>query len=146
MDKTSGTLAVALATLLLSACDYTEAHDMLIRGGAEQSGRPVALYFVGDSPHRPFHEIAMLEVIGHGADADTERIESSLRLRGEEFGCDAVVRVHVDQDFATARGAGVCARYTTADAVACGPVPSPSAATTCEPDGTYLRPPACRPQ
>jgi len=107
MDKTSGTLAVALATLLLLACDYTEAHDMLIRGGAEQSGRPVSLYFVGDSPHRPFHEIAMLEVIGHGADADTERVENALRLRGEEFGCDAVVRVHVDQDFATARGAGV---------------------------------------
>lgn len=143
--KQTTRLVVGLAAFTLAACDYTEAHDMLIRDSSEQSGRPVALFFAGESPRRPFREIAMLEVIGHGADADTAQVEYGLRQRAEEFGCDAVVRVHINQSFAMARGAGVCARYSSAESVACAPVPPLPGTGTCEAAPAYVQPlPPCR--
>lgn len=130
MHGSATQVALALAALALSSCDYIEAHDMLLRGAGAHRTHGVELYPLGVHPDRPYYEVALLDVTGHGFYADVEEIQNSLRFRAEQFGCDALVRVHVDNDYGSVRGAGVCVRYAADPSLP--PTCAASAANTAE--------------
>jgi len=62
---------------------------------------------VGQAPPRPFYEVALLQVIGHGSDANLEDMVKALTVRASSLGCDAIVRIGVDQGYSIAHGFGV---------------------------------------
>jgi hypothetical protein len=126
MTRTLLALAL-LATLAgvagVSGCGYTETHEVQLRAPAPPSGRPVEVYMMGQPPPRPFYEVALLQVIGHGADANLEDVVKALTARASTLGCDALVRIGIDQGYSLAHGFGVCVRWA---AVAPAPAPAPA--------------------
>ena len=106
-------LALALG---LAACGYTETHEVSLRAASPPTGRPVEVYMFGQTPPRPFYEVALLQVVGHGADANLEDVIRALTGRAASLGCDALVRIQVDQGYSLTHGFGVCVRWAGAAA------------------------------
>jgi hypothetical protein len=109
--------------LLAAGCGYTETHEVVLRQPGPPTGHPIEIYMYGQIPPRPFYEVALLQVIGHGADANLEDVVRGLTTRAQAFGCDAIVRIQIDQGYSLTHGFGVCARWTTT----APPVPAPTA-------------------
>jgi hypothetical protein len=113
-------LRAAVAAAVVAGCGYTETHVVTLR--TPQGAGPRAELYMGDQPPpRPFIEAALLEAVGHGTHANPEHVTEALRIRAQILGCDAVVRVHVEQGYTMAHGFGVCVRYVAP----VGPVPTP---------------------
>lgn len=55
-----------------------------------------------------FHEIAIVQAITYGREADLAHIVAGLRERAALLGCTDIVRVHIDQGQTAASGNGVC--------------------------------------
>ncbi len=128
-SRLASRFALVGAVVALSAgCGYTESHEVVLRAPSAPSGRVVEVYMLGQSPPRPFYEVALLQVIGHGSDANLEDIVKALTHRAASLGCDAIVRIGVDQGYSIAHGFGVCVRWASAaPAPAPAPVPAPAA-------------------
>lgn len=129
---------VALATFV-AGCGYTEIHQVVLRQPSKPTDR-VELYFADKLPARPYYEIAILQVIGHGGDANLEDVTDALRDRAESLGCDAIVRTRVDQGYSMAHGFAVCAKWSSAHgsspvgpATASPPAPPPPSSSPVEP-------------
>lgn len=119
-----------LALLGLAACGHTEVHALLLRPHEAPAAHDPDLYFEGRGPGRPVYELAIVQVIGFGADANPEDVASALVARGRELGCDAIVRARVDQGVTRAHGVGVCVRYAP---LASAPAPPPAPPVTPAP-------------
>jgi len=103
---------LALGLVGTTACGgFTETHEVLLRAPSPPTGRGVELYVAEQTPPRPFWEIAMLQAIGHGGDANMEDVTKALAARAAHFGCDAVVHVRVEQGYGMAHAFGVCVRW-----------------------------------
>ena len=63
------------------------------------------------APTRPYYELAIVQAIGFGGDANPEDVTHSLTDKAAALGCDAVVRVHIDVGYTRAHAAGVCVKY-----------------------------------
>jgi hypothetical protein len=107
-------LAVAFAALGAVGCGHLEVHELLLRPPEPPAPRPAALYFVGRTPDRPYYDVALLQVVGYGDDANMEDVARALAVRAARLGCDAVVRVRIDQGWTRAHAFGVCARWSPA--------------------------------
>jgi hypothetical protein len=104
-------MAAAVAALGTVGCGHVEMHELVLR----QPGAPTShaeVYFAGQEPRRPYYEVALLQGIGFGEDADMEQVAHALAARAGALGCDAVVRVRVGQGFTRAHGFGVCVRWS----------------------------------
>jgi hypothetical protein len=88
-------------------------HEVVLRSPGAPSPR-AEVYFADQAPPRPFYEVALLEAIGYGDDANLEDMADALAKRAGSLGCDAVVRVHVDQGWVRAHAFGVCIRWSPA--------------------------------
>src|SRR5262249_18909259 len=100
------------------------------------TGRQAELYVGTELPKRPFYEIALVQAVGYGSNANLTDVTRALGDRAGHLGCDAVVRVTVDQGYNLAHGYGVCVRYLElAAAPAVPPQPAPA-------DTSPLLPPA----
>ena len=117
---------VLFGALAIAGCGYTETHEVALRQPGPPTGHPVEVYMYGQVPPRPFYEVALLQVVGHGADANLEDVVKALTTRASAFGCDAVVRIQIDQGYSLAHGFGVCVRWT--------PMP-PAPAPAPQPEG-----------
>jgi hypothetical protein len=120
-------LALALPLLVpLVGCGYTETHEVPLRTATGPTARPAEIYMADQRAPRPFFEVALLQVLGHGTDANVEDVAKALQVRAAQLGCDAVVRVRIDQGYTTAHGFGVCIRYPPAgqSALPASPVPA----------------------
>ncbi len=97
-------------------CGHLELHEMRLRApGAYPSpsaNAPAPLYVEQERPSRPFYDVALLQVVGYGADADADPIARALSSRATALGCDAVVGVRVDRGWTRAHGFGVCVRWS----------------------------------
>jgi hypothetical protein len=125
-----------LVCALLAGCGYTETHEVVLRQPSAPSGHAVEVYMNGQVPSRPFYEVALLQVLGHGADANLEDVVKALTKRAQAFGCDAVVRIQVDQGYSLTHAFGVCVRWAPivpAAAPAPAPAPAPQPAPTGPP-------------
>jgi hypothetical protein len=117
------------AALALAACGYTETHEVVLRQPGPPTGHAVEVYMYGQVPPRPFYEVALLQVVGHGADANLEDVVKGLTRRAQAFGCDAIVRIQIDQGYSLTHGFGVCVRWApTAPAPSAAPAPEPAPA------------------
>jgi hypothetical protein len=104
-------LVLAWAALLVG-CGHTETHAAMLRAPQPTTGKPVELYVVDQAaPLRPFYEIAIVQAIGFGAEANPEDVTRGLTARAATLGCDAVVRVYIDVGYTRAHAAGVCVKY-----------------------------------
>jgi hypothetical protein len=112
-----------IVLLSLAGCGYTETHEVVLRAPSRPSGQPVEIYMHGQAPPRPFYEVALLQVVGHGSDANLEDVIKALTQRAASLGCDAIVRIQIDQGYSLTHGFGVCVHWL---APAPAPLPSPA--------------------
>jgi hypothetical protein len=115
-------VAIALAALGAVGCGHVELHELLLRAPEPPATHPPALYFAERTPDRPLYDVALLQAVGYGDDANVEDVARALTQRAAKLGCDVVVRVRVDQGWARAHAFGVCARWSPTV-----PAPVPSA-------------------
>ena len=112
----SARLAAALTFVVvgvaLAGCGHTETHAALLRAPQPARTGDVELYVVDQAmPTRRFYEIAMVQAIGFGADANPEDVTKALASKAAALGCDAVVRVSIDLGYTRAHASGVCVKY-----------------------------------
>lgn len=112
-----GSLALLVVTTL--GCGHVETHEAMLRAPEAPTGKPVELYLATQPiPARSFYEVALVEAVGFGSEADPEDVVQALVKKAARLGCDAVLRTFIDQGYTRARAAGVCVKWT-------GPVPPP---------------------
>ena len=115
-----------LFCVALAGCGYTETHEVVLRQPGPPTGHSVEVYMYGQAPPRPFYEVALLQVVGHGADANLEDVVKGLTTRAQAFGCDAIVRIQIDQGYSLTHGFGVCVRWAPMAVPAPAPAPAPA--------------------
>lgn len=108
------TALTALTTLTtLAGCGHTESHAALLRAPQPANRGTVELYIVDQpGPVRPFYDVAIVQAVGFGADANPEDVAHALTEKAASLGCDAVVRTFIDIGYTRAHAAGVCVKYT----------------------------------
>jgi hypothetical protein len=82
-------------------------------------------------PARPYYEIALIQAVGFGSESHPEDIAEALTEKAAKLGCDAVVRVFLDQGYSRANASGVCVRWVGPPVAGAAPgrttlVPSPA--------------------
>jgi hypothetical protein len=105
--KTAGFLAYCL---LLIACGVTETHSVVTGTAGAPRGGDVQILMGDEAPPGDMKEVALVQAIGRGTDADLEHVIAGLKTKALELGCTVVAKVKVDQGSATASGTGVCLR------------------------------------
>jgi hypothetical protein len=141
------TLKIAIFGLFLGClvgCGSTEVHQIFLRQPSLIENREIEVYVAGAPPKRAYYDVAILQVIGHGTDADVEHVTHALANRAGRLGCDAVLRVHVELGYGRAHGTGVCVVWAKTSAPASAPqnpAPPPTATSTT-PEPTPPPPPA----
>jgi len=126
-------IAAFLSALLASAtlgCGHTETHAAVLRAPGAQTRGPVELYLADQAtPQRPFYDIAIVQAVGFGSDANPEDVTQALTEKAAALGCDAVVRAFVDVGYSRAHAAGVCVKFLAPGPPGPAPVlpPSPGA-------------------
>jgi len=104
-------VACAMAVL---GCGFTETHEVVLRSAPPRVG-DVAVFMAGQRVERPFYELALVQAVGHGSEANGEDAVRGLVERGRALGCDAIVQVQVDEGYTLGHAAGVCVKYTRID-------------------------------
>jgi hypothetical protein len=118
--------AALVASIALAGCGHVETHDIVLRAPDAASPRDPDLYIEGRGPARAFYEAALIQVVGFGSDANPDDVTLGLLARGRALGCDALVRMHIDQGAARASGFAVCVRWSPVRAPAASPAPAES--------------------
>jgi hypothetical protein len=132
-----------LVLFALSGCGHVEAHEVILREPTPATGREPDVYFNGREPAEAFYEVALLQVVGYGSDAQLEDLTRALVTRGAQLGCDAILRVHVDLGFTKAHAYGVCARLipgSAPPAAAARSAPTPPAPAAPPPPPSNTEP------
>jgi len=118
--------AVLTAALLPLGCGSIETSRVMTGPpGAPYSG-PVAVVMESAPPPPQFVEVAILQANGYGSRADLANVIAALQAEAQRLGCDAVIRVRVDQGYAQASGTGVCIRTPATWAAPPGAPPAAS--------------------
>jgi hypothetical protein len=117
--------------LFLIGCGSVEVHQVFLRQPSMIENREIEVYVAGAPPKRAYYDIAIVQAIGHGSDADVEHVTHALANRAGRIGCDALVRVHVEIGYGRAHGTGVCVVW--AKAVQATPAPQAPPPTTPPP-------------
>lgn len=126
---------VCCAALSLAGCGSTELHEVLLRRPTGAPHGEVELYVVGRPPSRPYYEVALLQAIGHGTQADVPDVTNALARRGQALGCDAVVGIHVELGSTRAHATGVCVMWRAAVVPqAAPPAPPPTRPAPSSPE------------
>jgi len=102
---------LALIASALVACGHTDVHQALLRKPDGAHRARAELYLAHQKAPRAFHDVALLQAIGQGHEATSERLAQVLAERGGSLGCDAVVDVQIDVGFSVAHAYGVCVRW-----------------------------------
>jgi hypothetical protein len=102
-------ISLASSLLLLAACQQPMrlSHVMTGHARAPHPGG-VRLHMEAEPVPEGFREIAIVQAITYGREADLAHVVRGLRERSAALGCTAIVRVHIDQGSTTASGNGVC--------------------------------------
>jgi hypothetical protein len=128
--------ALALLALLggVAGCGHTETHQAMLRNAEPPTGRNVEVYMADQPlPPRPAYEIAIVQAIGFGTEAHPEDVVKALTDKAGRLGCDAVLRVVVDQGYSRTHASGVCVRWLAAGPAAPTPALPPAAAANPPP-------------
>jgi hypothetical protein len=101
-------LLVLLGCML--QCSRTDTNRVITGPRGAPYGGTVAVYMETAQPPPQFVEVAIVQAIGYGFDADLAHVVAALREEAARLGCDAVIRVRVDQGSSQASGTGVAVR------------------------------------
>lgn len=94
----------------LVGCGHTDFSEVVLRPpGARRP--PAAIYMKDKGPDRPYYDIALVQAVGSGTEADPEDVVAALSARGGQLGCDAIVRVDLSQGISRTHAAGVCVKF-----------------------------------
>lgn len=105
--------ACTAATTALG-CGHTDTYAFMLRP-AERPTSQVALYLSDrEALTRPYYEVAIVEAVGFGGDANAEDVARALSDKAGTLGCDAVVRATIDVGYSRAHAAGVCVKFSDA--------------------------------
>ncbi|MBI5501216.1 MAG: hypothetical protein HY907_13300 [Deltaproteobacteria bacterium] len=107
-----GALTAVPMVLALCGCLFgrVETSRVLTGPAGPPYAGPVAIVMENAPPPASFVEVGILQAIGYGTYANLARIVESLQGQAAGLGCDAVIRVHVDQGSSQASGTGICVR------------------------------------
>ena len=134
-------LAGLLLPIVLTACGFSEIHEVALRAPEPPSGHTVEIYMGTQAPPRPFYEVALLQVVGHGSEANLADLVKALTTRAALRGCDAVLRVQIDQGYGLAHAFAVCAKWISPAAPSPPKIPTapgPAPESQPAPEGTSL--------
>lgn len=122
---------LAFAALLgLVGCGRTDVYQAVLRDPATTPGggaKRAEIYFASQGPGRLFYEVALVQAVGTGTDANIQDVARALADRAGQLGCDAVVNVQIDQGYTVAHGYGVCVRWSGAAPAGTSAAPAPAA-------------------
>lgn len=104
---------VGIAALGAAGCGHTDVYTAQLRTGNAPARDRADLYVGDQAAPKPFYEVALVQVVGFGNEANMESVSRALAARGGALGCDALVKVSIDTGSALAHGYGVCVRYLT---------------------------------
>lgn len=121
-------LGAALVGLAAAGCGHTETHAAMLRAPEPPlTGRAVELYIADQAtPARPYYDIAIVQAVGFGTDANPEDVARALTDKASALGCDAVIRVSIDIGYSRAHAAGVCVKYLAPGPAGPAPVLPPA--------------------
>jgi hypothetical protein len=132
--------------LFLIGCGSVEVHQVFLRQPSMIENREVEVYVSGAPPKRAYYDIAIIQAIGHGSDADVEHVTHALANRAGRIGCDALVRVHVEVGYGRAHGTGVCVLWAKGAIAAPAPkIPTPTPLPTPSSSSPEVTPPPASP-
>ncbi len=94
----------------LASCGSTTTHHVLT--GNPSAPRSGNVRIVMESAEVPsgIEEVAIVQAVGQGTEADLEHVIEGLKEEARALGCDVVVRVRIDQGSGTAAASGVAGR------------------------------------
>jgi hypothetical protein len=102
-------LLLVSACVLSASCQRPMQLNHVMTGHARAAhGGMVRVLMEAEPVPEGFREIALVQAITHGREANLEHIIAGLRSRSALLGCTAIVRVHIDQGSESASGNGVC--------------------------------------
>ncbi len=137
------TSAVLLVAGLAGCHGHVDTHAVLLRAPVPSAGSRVEVYVVGQTPPRRFYEMGFVQAVGFADTANPEELVRGLVQKGQELGCEAVVRVQVDVGYTKAHASGVCVRWL--DAATDSTYVAPSLPSAPRPAPAYRPTPAPRP-
>lgn len=101
---------VLLLMLAASGCGTTRMHHVITgRPGAAWNGNPM-IFMENQPAPADFDEVAIIQAVGRGTHADMPHVVGGLQDEAAMLGCNAVVRVHIDQGDTIATATGVAGR------------------------------------
>jgi hypothetical protein len=100
-------LALAIA---LGGCGSTTTHRVLTGTPGVPHGGPVTIIMENAPVPWVVEEVAIVQAVGEGVQADLEHVIDGLKREAQALGCSVVVRVHIDQGSSTASATGVAGR------------------------------------
>ncbi|MBT9558300.1 MAG: heavy metal-binding domain-containing protein [Myxococcales bacterium] len=101
------TLASALLLPFLIACGSIQAHHVNTGQPSPPHTGDVRVVLLGSPEPSPFREIAIIQVRAHGNKANLPSVVQAMQERARQLGCNAVIRVRIDQGTAMAAN-GIC--------------------------------------
>ena len=108
-------IAIAvLPFLVLTGCGTLETHSVVTGAPSAAQTGPVDIVLEGSKEPEGLEEVAIVQAVGRGSKADLEDLIDGLKEEARLLGCDAVVRVHVDQGAAVASASGIAGRVRPA--------------------------------
>ncbi|HVJ91617.1 MAG TPA: hypothetical protein VM580_17560 [Labilithrix sp.] len=111
MSRLAAAMLVACVVAMVG-CGHLETHHATLREPEAPTGRRVELYMADQAlPARPYYEVALVQAIGFGNEAHPEDVAKGLSDKAASLGCDAVLRVFIDQGYSRAHAAGVCVKW-----------------------------------
>lgn len=113
--------------LLLAGCGYVVGSHLITGPVGPPHSGPVTVVMENAPVPFAFTEVAVLQAIGHGVRANLADVLGALQTQAAALGCDAVIRIRIDQGSGMASGTGVCVR-TGYGAPPPPPPPAPAAA------------------
>lgn len=103
---------MATSAIAVLGCGHVETHSAMLRAPQPPTGHTVELYVADQAPPgRPFYDIAILQTVGFGSEANAEDVTRALTIKAGALGCDAVVRVFIDIGYSRAHASGVCVKF-----------------------------------
>ena len=97
--------------LVALGCGHVDLHEVVLRNVQSASSHAIEVYMAGQKLPRPIDEIAMIQGIGYGTDAEPEDVIRAMANRASTLGCDALVGTRIDQGATACAGFGVCAKW-----------------------------------
>ncbi len=100
-------LGFVLCVLALSGCGRVQNHHVLTGAPRAASAGDVRVLMENAPVPEGFVEVAIVQSVGSGFKAELAPVISGLKEQAQKLGCNAVVRVRVDQGASLATAVGV---------------------------------------